>query len=113
MDRRREPRCHFDQPVWITALSRHESGLSGTAVDLSGKGMRVRTKSAIAPDTPVKVETAESLYLAEVCYCLPEGDGFLIGLAVDQVLRGLPDLARLWNRLAQDEVRPVPSAVHS
>jgi len=102
MDRRRENRSAFNQPVWITALGNVETRFSGTAVDLSGRGMRLTTARPLPPDTPVKVETADSLYLAEVCYCIPQNGEFVIGLAVDQVLTGLPDLARLRRRLAED-----------
>lgn len=106
MDRRREPRSALNQPVWITVLGTVESPFSGTALDLSGRGMRLMSAQPLAPDTPVKVETADSLYLAEVCYCIPQHGEFLIGLAVDQVLTGLPDLARLRLRLAEDVGQP-------
>lgn len=66
--------------------------------------MRLVTSGQLAPDTPVKVETADAIYLAEVCYCLPHNGQFVIGLAVDQVLTGLPDLARLRRILTEDSV---------
>lgn len=109
MERRRESRTAFNQPVWITALGEVETRLPGTAVNLSGSGMRLTVGQRLARDTPVKVETPDAIYLAEVCYCMPHNGAFVIGLAVDQVLTGLPDLARLRRLLTEDGARAAPA----
>lgn len=52
--------------------------------------------------TPVKIETSDSLVLAETSFCMHVGQGFLIGVRVDQVLGGLSDLERLRRRLINE-----------
>lgn len=47
----------------------------------------------------MKIEMEDSLLLAEVCFCVPEGEGYVSGLKVDQALRGLRSLAALNRRL--------------
>ena len=102
MDRRREPRIRLDQQAWITVLGDPEVRCAATAVDLSGRGMKLRLGRQLAPDSPVKVEVGDSIYLGEVCYCRLEHGVFVAGLAIEQVLTGLKGLARLRSRLIAD-----------
>ena len=118
MERRREPRIPSEQQAWITLLGDNEVRYPATAVDLSGRGMKLRVSRKLALDSPVKVEIADSMYLGEVCYCRPEHGTFVAGVAIEQVLTGLQGLARLSSRLIADSSRDVdldlaPAAVLS
>ncbi len=73
-----------------------------TAVDVSGRGMKLRLGRQLIPNTPVKVEVGDSMYLGEVCYCHQERGTFIAGLAIEQVLTGLNGLANLRRSLIQD-----------
>ncbi len=70
--------------------------------------MKLRLGRQLIPDTPVKVEVGDSMYLGEVCYCRMERGGFIAGLAIEQVLTGLHGLANLRRSLIQD----LPAAMH-
>ena len=95
VDRRREVRILADDPVTLTILA--EPGVrivAATAVDLSGRGMRVRAPIAVEIGSAVKAETRDTLYLGEVCHCAWDGDAYAIGLDLDQALTGLLELVR-------------------
>ena len=102
MDRRREPRIPLEQQGWITLLGDPEVRCPATAIDLSGRGMKLRLSRQLAPHSPVKVEIGDSMYLAEVCYCRLERGTFIAGLAIEQVLTGLQGLGQLRRRLISD-----------
>ena len=107
MERRREPRIPLEQHAWITLLVDPEVRCPATAVDLSGRGMKLRLSRQLAADSPVKVEIGDSMYLGEVCYCRLEHGAFVAGLAIEQVLTGLQGLARLRSKLIEDSSRDV------
>lgn len=107
MERRREPRIPLEQQAWITLLGDPEVRCPATAVDLSGRGMKLRLSREVPMDSPVKVEIGDSMYLGEVCYCRLEHGAFIAGVAVEQVLTGLQGLARLRNKLTADSRRAV------
>ena len=103
VDRRREARIRADDPVTLTILA--EPGVrvvAATAVDLSGRGMRVRAPIAVAIGSAVKAETRDALFLGEVCHCAWDGDAYSIGLDLDQALAGLLELARCNQTLLDD-----------
>jgi len=80
----------------MTLLDGSGARLDAVAVELSGRGMRLAVDLPIAPGTPVRIETSDALYLAEVCYATHlDNLMWQIGLKVDQVLSGLSDLSRL------------------
>ena len=115
MERRREARIPLEQQAWITLLGDPEVRCQASAVDLSGRGLKLRLSRPLAPDSPVKVEFGDAMYLGEVCYCRHEDGAFVAGVAIEQVLTGLQGLARLRNRLIADsrgnvdtELAPVP-----
>jgi hypothetical protein len=105
MERRREVRVNFSQPVRVTALDGSLEPLDGQAVDLSGRGIRVLVPAPISPGEPVKIELEDALLLGETCFCQRLDSGFMIGVEVDQALRGLADLACL-NRALLGERAP-------
>ena len=86
--------------------------MSGTALDLSGSGLRIHLKNPIPCGSPVKVETKQMLMLGEVCRCEPDANGYELGLTLFHSLTGLDDLERLNRALLGEETRRVPTAVH-
>jgi hypothetical protein len=50
----------------------------------------------------VKVEWSQTLLLGEVCYCRPEGEGFVVGLQLEHALYTTAELARLARRLVDE-----------
>jgi hypothetical protein len=77
--------------------------VAAKAVDLSGRGMRVRAPFAVAIGSTVKAETRDALFLGEVCHCEWDGDAYTIGLDLDQALTGLLELARFKESLREEE----------
>jgi c-di-GMP-binding flagellar brake protein YcgR len=106
MERRREVRVVCDQTVRVTVLGRHRQEMQGTAVDLSGRGMRIMLPDRVPPGDAVKVHLDDVLLLGEICYCRPQGRGFVVGIELDQALIGLADLARLNRALADGASEP-------
>lgn len=102
MERRSEPRISSNQVAWLTVWCKTEVRCRATAIDLSGRGMKLTADWPFATESAVKVEIDDTLYLGEICYCKPENDGFTIGIEVDQVLTGMRDLAQLHRRLTED-----------
>jgi c-di-GMP-binding flagellar brake protein YcgR len=102
MERRREVRVVCDQTVRVTVLGRHRQEMQGKAVDLSGRGMRIVLTDRIPPGDPVKIQLDDTLLLGEICYCRPNGRGYVVGIELDQALIGLADLARLNRALSDD-----------
>jgi hypothetical protein len=103
VDRRREARILADDPVTLTILA--EPGVRvvvAKAMDLSGRGMRVRTPIAVEIGAAVKAETRDALFLGEVCHCAWDGDAYAIGLDLDQALNGLLELARFNETLVEE-----------
>lgn len=96
----------------MTLLDGSGTRLDAVAVELSGRGMRLAVDLPIAPGTPVRIETSEALYLAEVCYATHlDNLMWQIGLKVDQMLSGLSDLSRLRHFLEPDaHAAPEPRA---
>ncbi len=111
MDRRQEPRIAVEEQGWMTILgSEPEIRCSVTAIDVSGRGIKLRLGRQVMPNTPVKIEVGDSMYLGEVCYCRLERGAFIAGLAIEQVLTGLHGLAKLRRKLIQDLPVTMPSS---
>ncbi len=95
MERRNEPRVITDQAVRVTILGNYRYEVQGKAVDLSGHGMRIVVPHRVAPGDPVKIELDDAMVFGEICYCCPNGRGFMVGVQLDQALQGLAELTRL------------------
>ncbi len=61
--------------------------------------MKFTHQRPLAPGTPLKVELADSLILAEVAFTERTGEAFVSGVRVDQVLSRLSELMRLHKKL--------------
>lgn len=65
-------------------------------IDQSGRGMRLLVPYELAAGTTMKIETDDSLMLAEVCYCNRVNDErFAVGVEVSQSLRLTTQLRKL------------------
>jgi hypothetical protein len=72
--------------------------------DFSGRGMRLLSPVPISPGSPVRIDIGDSLMLGEICYCREDEGGFSLGVILEQVLRGLTELARNVDRLTDRKV---------
>ena len=68
--------------------------------------MRILLDRPILQGTAVKLETGDSIILGEVCYCMTDVAGFVVGIEVDQVLSGLKELSRIHSRLLGSAWQP-------
>ncbi|MCE5308686.1 MAG: PilZ domain-containing protein [Acidobacteriales bacterium] len=102
MERRSEVRFEVDRPVRVTTLDCHATCWTGTIRNLSGRGMQLCVPQSIGVGTPLRVDAGDVMFLGEVCYCEPEGDGFRVGMTVEHTLSGLGELARLNRSLFGD-----------
>ncbi len=108
MDRRSEPRYAASGPAEVTLLGDHPVSLQGRVLNLSGRGMRVWLPQAAPVGAPVRVDLEGAMFLGEVCYCNPDGDGYAVGFQLEHVLSMSDELAALMRALKQTEVQPVP-----
>jgi len=109
MERRREPRFPADQPAMLMALGPQQHCLPARIVEVSGRGMRLLLPQPLKLDTPVRVDCADTMLLGEVCYCLREGDQFMVGLELEHSLANLSEIGRLVDSLLGEERIPSES----
>ena len=118
MERRRERRGILDQSVRVTLLQVTSNsppvegakvaanGTSGRAyqaqtIDQSGRGMRLLVPFQVGLGTTLKIETDDTLMLAEVCHSNRVNDErFAIGVQISQSLKITKQLQRLCDSLA-------------
>lgn len=68
----------------------------GQTIDVSGRGMRLLVPFELAAGTTIKIETDDTLILADICYCNRVNDErFAIGVAVSQSLHLTEQLRKL------------------
>jgi hypothetical protein len=93
-------------PITVTVLgSGATTSMSGTVLDLSGRGLRLAVPYPIPFGAAVKIETEELLMLAEVCRCSVLPSGYEAGLMVSEMLTGLSELRRLNEALLDERTR--------
>lgn len=109
VDRRKEPRFQPNLPVTVTVLG-YPPGptLKGRVMDVSGSGIRLSVPLPVALGAPVKVEANETLSLGEVCRCLPDGDGYELGLQLSHTLTTLLDLDKAMRDELEHDYWPEP-----
>jgi hypothetical protein len=93
MERRREPRFSAETPALVTLLGSEQERLEGRVVNASGRGLRLLLNGYIL--------------LGEVCYSTPEGSEYAVGLALEQALAELTELARMVDSLLRQDALPV------
>jgi hypothetical protein len=84
-----------------------------TVLDVSERGMKLRSKVAMSAGQAVTVEMDDAMFLGEVCYCAPETRGeeksFYVGVVTRECLTGLESLRHLIGALrpeTADELEP-------
>jgi PilZ domain len=95
-------RLNVDRPVCVTGLDACPVRCTGTVRNLSGRGMRLTVPQAIPPGTAVRVDADNVMFLGEICYCVPEGSGYSVGLMLEHILTKLDELERLNQSLFGD-----------
>lgn len=107
-DQRKEPRVALtgNTSATLSLLNGAQIGppLPVEVINLSGRGLRLRTAQTQAPGTLVRIDFNQTLILAEVCYSEPEGESFAVGLRLEHSVLQTEGLERLRQRFAEDEV---------
>ncbi|MCS6952430.1 MAG: PilZ domain-containing protein [Bryobacterales bacterium] len=101
MERRSEPRYDLSGPADVTLLTDNPVSLQGRIINLSGRGMRVWLPQAVPAGAAVRVDVAGAMFLGEVCYCNPDGNGYAAGFQLEHVLSMSEELAALMRALEQ------------
>ncbi len=109
MERRKEARVSSTQPALLTILGGEGRKLPVTIENRSQSGLAIRVSQALPLSSPVRIDTGDQLLLGEVCHCSPSGDGYVVGLQVEHVVRHLPALVRLNQVLESEANRSKPS----
>lgn len=109
MDRRREPRFETSTRVRVTLLGDDEVALDGRMVEISDCGMRLMLDRPLPVSAAVRVDYDDTLLLGEVCHATQQGEDYVVGLALDQVLHELTKL----NQLAQAFLDDSPASARS
>ncbi len=73
----------------------------GTAVETTGRRMKLHCSRPVAAGSVVSIESDEALLLGEVCAARPAGQGFEMTVELEQMMYHA-DLARLAKALLED-----------
>ncbi|HEX5432340.1 MAG TPA: PilZ domain-containing protein [Bryobacteraceae bacterium] len=111
-DQRKETRFPANEPASITLLDfPGAAAIDCVLTDVSGRGMRVRMQTPIAPGAPVKVHVRDTLALGEVIRSERDGESFLVALHLRHSLRHLDALEKLNRSLMGERVeQEIPEA---
>lgn len=111
MDRRQSLRIPAAEPILLTCLGSDgepSAPYAAQMVDQSEYGIRIAIRERIAPSTVVRLDIADGLLLGEVAWCAEAGDGYHVGIHLEQSLQHLGHLRTLVaSLLGQDERRPL------
>lgn len=102
MERRKEQRVNSNESVRVTVLDEQENTFEGTLINLSGKGARISVPAIIAPGTPLRVDTKDSILLGEVSHWRKHDGEIQIGVQIEHALTNLQQLARLRDSLLEE-----------
>jgi hypothetical protein len=108
MDKRREPRSLAGQTVDVTVYADHLSTYSAQVRNASYRGLALFLPDAVKCGTALRVRLEDAILLGEAVHCRPEGEGYLVGVRLEQVLAGLADLARVVESFNQELRGEVP-----
>lgn len=103
MDRRAEPRNPVNQSGWLSKAPGLAPRVRMHILNMSRNGMRIVLDDAMEPGATVEVETADALFLGEVVYCEPLGNGFVMGVEVKHALMGVPQLQAQARQFMADD----------
>ena len=102
MDRRANPRSPSHFEVTVTELSRQNKSGSGWVRDISESGVGVTLPFALNPGAIVKLDLADSSLFGHVAHCRADGENYVVGFQIEQVLLGGTDVSKLLNRLLHE-----------
>ena len=91
-ERRTDDRVDTYLPAIVSPCASPGVRFDGRLINLSTSGTCVLLDAPIAPGTLVRIESGDTLLLAEVRHCSPEQDTYRLGLRVEH---GLFDLTGL------------------
>lgn len=81
MEPRREPRLKANQSVVVTVLGMMSMPpMSGSVLDMSGSGLRLRLPNPVPCGSPVKVESGPIVMSGEVSRCQDDEGAYIVGL---------------------------------
>ena len=86
--------------MWITLFGNPDVRLMTRIRNVSARGIGVETESPIAVGSAIKFDVDDGLVLGEVIYCRSDGEGFYVGVELEQALCGLMELAEALNAFA-------------
>ncbi len=85
-ERRREPRERFCKQVVVTNLAQLNLPFPGRAVDSSESGLRLTLATPLEAGASLAIEWDDTCVLADVVYCVGNGDSFLVGVRTNYVI---------------------------
>lgn len=84
-----------EQTVRLNVLGAAPQTIPAQLRILVGRRAELRSESAVAPGTAVRIDLEDSMLLGEVAGCIPEGSLFAAQIEVVEAIPSLSDLARL------------------
>ena len=83
----------------LTSLGEKEIPQTCLILGLNGHTMQLKSSRHLTIGSPVKVEADDTLTLGEISYCRPDGDGYMVTVAVMQALHHVAEMSRLARAL--------------
>ncbi len=84
-ERRRDLRVPLGVDFTVRVLEPSAVPLSGRILDISKNGLKISVTARLKPGQYVQTRLGGRIVMAEVRYCTPEGDRFLVGLEIKDV----------------------------
>ncbi len=86
MNQRRFPRCETEQEVRVLCLEQSNEAFAGRLKNFSSYGVRLNCPKSLSAGSLIKVEWGEAILLGEVVYCQSQGDEFVAGVEVEEIV---------------------------
>ena len=86
MDPRRFPRFDANQEAKITLSNNSTSPIPARLIDFSEHGVRLSVREKLPLRSQIQIQWRGTLLTGEVIYCRPQGDEFVAGCEVEEVL---------------------------
>jgi hypothetical protein len=106
MNQRRDLRFEARQSAWITLFGEVDVRIPGRIRSVSGRGMGLEVAQPIGAGAALKIEVDDSMLLGEAIYCRVDGDGFYVGVVLEQALHGLAGLGEMLRGFADEPSGP-------
>ena len=102
MEQRAEPRINVANAtaeVTVDVLGDDARRVTAQLVDVSSRGMRIATREPLAADTALRICLDGDQYLGEVTHWSRDGDRFLVGVSLFNVMRNVAEVTERLGRL--------------